>query len=88
MKKYKVYFEEYMGDDHEEFDAVSFEDAAEKFADYYDSQGDYTVVNGNDITVQVEDDMGTRVPVKVTGETVANYIAIEIEKDGGDNAKL
>ena len=52
---YLVYYEEYMGDDPKEIRATNHEDAALVFAQYYNTQSDYCLMNET-ITVKVEKD--------------------------------
>lgn len=52
---YSVYFEEYMGDESKSIRASSHENAALKFAQYYNTNADYCLMNEN-IEVKVERD--------------------------------
>lgn len=51
------------------------EAAAEKFAEDYDSNGDYTCVSGNDLTVDVRNAEGVVTRWTVHGESVPSYSA-------------
>ena len=59
--------------------AVDAEDAAERWADEYDSAGDYTIVGGSEENVSVRSPDGKLTKFRVSGETVAKYSATEIE---------
>jgi hypothetical protein len=50
---YKVYYEEYTGDEPKEIRAVTFDDAACKFAEYYNTNCDY-VLMGETIDIKIE----------------------------------
>ena len=53
--EYNVYFEDYFGDEPKIFRADSHEEAAEKCGIYYNSNGDYPLMNET-IEVKVEKD--------------------------------
>ena len=57
--KWKVFNAEYGGeDDFKTIFAASAEEAAEKYGEWYDQGGDYTLANGDILTVEVEPEMG------------------------------
>ena len=53
--EYSVYHDEYMGDEPKIMRASSHEDAALKYAQYYNTRNDYCLMN-EDIKVKVEKD--------------------------------
>jgi hypothetical protein len=64
-------------DDWRDFYARDPEEAAEKWAERYDSYGDYTIVNGSSAIVDVMDEEETVTKFEVTGESVPSYRAYE-----------
>lgn len=82
---YKVFHEEYMGDESKPVCANSAEEAAERYAEQYDN-GDYGLLNGEEIEVIVEDIDGERKTFICGGRTDPVYFATEKEaQDGSDN---
>lgn len=75
--EYKVYFEEYFGDEPKIFRANSHEAAAEKCGVYYNSNGDYSLMNET-ITVAVEKD-GITKKFEVSAEPDIHYSTTEIK---------
>lgn len=76
--KFRVYYEEYMGDDYKIVHAWGgFEGAAEKFAEYYNTHCDYALMNET-IEIEVEQD-GVRKKFKVGAEPSIDYTTEEIE---------
>jgi hypothetical protein len=53
--EYLVYYEDYMGDEPKLIHALSHNDAALKFAQYYNTRTDYSLINDS-IDVKVEKD--------------------------------
>ena len=76
--EYLVYFEEYMGDEPKKMIASNHEDAALKFAQYYNTQNDYCLMNEN-IEVKVEKDGVVKFFV-VGAEPDIHYSSSEIEE--------
>jgi len=70
-----------MGNESQKIHACGFEEAAEKYAEHYDSQGDYNLANGNEITVTVQDEKGEQRRFKLSAEPTVNYSAEEIESE-------
>lgn len=64
-------------DDWRTFYALDAEQAAEKWAERYDSYGDYTIVQGSPATVDVQDSEGKATRFIVHGESVPSYSAHE-----------
>ena len=59
--------------------AVDAQEAAEKYAEWIDSQGDYTIVGGSNVTLSVRQVGATCVyRFLVLGESVATYTAQHI----------
>ena len=83
MKRtFKVYYEEWQGEDcPDEIEAADHEDAAEIWAESKDSEGDYTIIGGDSVSVRVESIDGVSKVLRVHGETVARYHADEVRKD-------
>ena len=75
--KYSVYFEEYLGDEPKLIRAPSHEDAALKFAQYYNTSNDYCLLNDT-IDIKVEKD-GIVKYFKVGAEQDIRYTSSEIE---------
>jgi hypothetical protein len=75
---FKVFHEDYMGDDFKAFRARSAEGAAEQYAENYDC-GDYDLLDGAEIEVIVEDAEGKRITFICTGRTDPVYSATEKE---------
>lgn len=75
--EYFVYFEEYMGDEPKIIHATSHEDAALKFAQYYNTRNDYSLMNKS-IEVKVEQD-GVIKFFNVGAEPDVHYSSSEIE---------
>jgi len=75
---YLVYFEEYLGDEAKEIRAHSFQEAAEKFGEYYNSVSDYELIN-HSIEVTVEFENETRY-YNISAEPDVYYTSREIEK--------
>lgn len=76
---FKVRHEEYMGDEPKIFYAYSVRDAALKYAEYYNTNGDYVLMDGSEEVVQVEDDRGTIINFKISAEASIDYSAEEID---------
>ena len=55
------------------------EEAAEKWADDYDSYGDYTIVGGSSVKVEVRHRNGESKFYEVSGESVPRYTASELD---------
>ncbi len=75
---FRVHLEDWHGEgaDGDKVFASDFEEAAEKWADWYDQgAGDYTVVGGDDVTVTVKDEAGETRRIKVSGEATRSYTA-------------
>lgn len=89
-KQFKVYHDDYMGsDDFKVIEAFDHEQAAEKYAEYYDSDGDYSVVGGSNILVKVEGPDGDARFLSVSGESVPSYNASDVScKDCESTTKL
>lgn len=66
--KYKVFYEEYMGDEPILVAACNHEDAALKFAEDYNTSNDYCLMNDN-------------IEIKVEFENVIKYFKIGAEPD-------
>jgi len=85
LPQFQVYCDEWNSiDDPCSVYANTAQDAAEKFADRYDADGDYTVVSGTNIKVKVwklgeEHSAGTW--FEVGGAPVAQYNAREMDYD-------
>jgi hypothetical protein len=63
-------------EDAREVEALDAETAAEDFAEWDDSQGDYTIVRGSDATLHVRPrDGGDVERFQVSGEAVPQYSA-------------
>lgn len=56
--------------------ATDAEEAAEKYAERHDMEGDYTIVGGQEVVVHVRDGDGKIIRCKVRGETRAVYSAV------------
>ena len=82
--RFLVCLPEYHGDgvdDGQYVHAPDPESAAEKWAEKYDSEGDYPVLDGGPITVRVADSDGTVTHWKITAEASVNYYTEDA--DGG-----
>lgn len=74
---YQVYFEEYMGDEPKEIHASNHEDAARKFAQYYNTRNDYCLMND---TIEVKVEKAGKVKYyRVGAEPDVHYTSSEIE---------
>jgi hypothetical protein len=73
-----VFHEDYLGDDSKTIYAIDHEQAAERYGEYYNSDGDYSLMN-NEITVDVVDESGERKRFKVGAEPSIHYNSEEIE---------
>ena len=58
--------------------ALDAEDAAEKWAERDDSDGDYTIVGGSSVEVICISSAGVQTRWRVSGETVPQYYAREL----------
>lgn len=77
---WRIYCEEFYGDDFEEVRAPSREGAVEKWAELLDALGDYEIVNGAVKEVTVTDAAGEKDSrYSVTGESRPHYRAVPIE---------
>lgn len=74
---FKVFDEDYMGDDSKEFHAYNHEAAAIKYAQYYNSS-DYTLMN-NERDVIVESAEGLKKKFTISAEPSIHYSASEIQ---------
>jgi len=76
---WRVYAEDIYGDEYVEVMALDAEQAAEKWAERYDCEGDYTIVSGSEQTVTVTDVHGEdSKKLIVEGEGVPQYTAREV----------
>lgn len=74
---YLVFHEEYLGDDPKTIYANSFRGAGKKYAEYYNSNGDYVLM---DNTIEVKIQFGDEVKkMKLSAEPSINYLAEESE---------
>lgn len=80
MKEFKVFHEEYLGDDCKIIMAYDHETAAECYVEEVYDPGDYTCLGGTPVVVEVEGPDFVRKKFRVTGETVPLYSAWEIEE--------
>ena len=76
---FEVYYED-LGEKPQIFHAYNHEDAALKFAEHYNSNGDYVLMNDS-IDVKVVDDNGVAKFFRVGAEPYINYTSMEIEGD-------
>ena len=67
----------YEGEEPETVYAIDPEYAAEKWAEEYDREGDYLILNGRDMTLHVTEPDGTEHTYEITGESVPTYHARE-----------
>ena len=81
--EYLVYYEEYMGDEPKKIRATDHEDAAQNFAEYYNIQNDYCLMNET-IEVKVEKDGVVRY-FRVSAEPDVHYSSSEIDKLSDEN---
>lgn len=81
MKTFQVQVVEYHSeDDWTTVKAYDEEQAAEKYAELADSDGDYNIVRGNEIIAKVRENEDTPwKSFRVHGESVAAYYAREIK---------
>jgi hypothetical protein len=76
MSKFHIYHEGH-DDEPKVIEAYDHEDAAEQYAEAYDSDGDYTCVGGTSLELRVVSANGIEKTMIVYGETVARYNAHE-----------
>jgi hypothetical protein len=74
---FKVFDEDYMGDDSKEFHASNHEDAALEYASYYNTHCDYSLMN-SEREVIVENDDGIKKKFTITAEPSVHYSASEV----------
>ena len=75
--RWKVFHKEYLGEDYDTIYAIDYKEAAKEYGKLYDS-GDYYILNGEEITIQVEPITGgERKTFIITGETEPIYYATE-----------
>lgn len=77
---FEVYFEDYLGEKPKIIHAYNHEDAALKFAEYYDSRHDHCLIYES-IDVKVVDGAGVAKFFGVSAEPYINYTSMEIEGD-------
>jgi hypothetical protein len=75
MKTFYVQHESYRGDDLKEVLAFDIYDAAEAYAEEFDTEGDYICVGGEDLHLIVVDEAGVRHGVRVSGYYTPSYSA-------------
>lgn len=78
MGMFEVFHREYMGDDSKSFKAFDAEAAARDYAEHYDTGGDYSLLNGDTIEIEVVGPGGEKTKFRCSGETVPSYSAKEI----------
>jgi len=76
-------FEVFIADYHDDDDGMTVnaydaEEAAEKAVEEYDSDGDYSCINGEEVTVRVQDSNGLVKRFVVTAEARPVYYASEV----------
>lgn len=72
--------EDYLGDEEKKVSAHSHESAAEKYAVYYNEDGDYSMMNGGDIQISVRcGDTNEVKKFNVSAEPAIQYSSKEIE---------
>lgn len=81
--EYLVYYEDYMGDEPMKMRALSHQDAALKFAEYYNTYCDYCLMNES-IIVKVEKDSIIKF-FEVGAEPDVHYSSNEINDIGIEN---
>lgn len=79
LPTFEVRNAEFGEDDWEEVRAAAPEYAAETWADRSDSDGDYGIISGSEVTLDVRDADGVITKWKVTGEAVPQYTATEVD---------
>lgn len=57
MNKYFIYHKEYLGDDYETIEALNHEDAAEKYAKYY-NEYENLLIDGDTLIINVKNEKG------------------------------
>ena len=75
MPEYRVWREKEKAEDGVGVRARNAEHAAERWADEYDSGGDYSIVGGSPETVWVRGPEGAEARYRVSGESVPHYSA-------------
>jgi hypothetical protein len=80
MPLFKIYHEEYRGDDPKEIEASSHWIAAMEYAEYYNTySGDLPLLNNNDsIEVIVENEEGEKISFNISAEPDIRYSAVEV----------
>lgn len=76
--QFTVFHDDYLGEEGKKIYAFDFEEAAERYGQYYNSDGDYSLMN-NEITIDVVDEEGERKRFKVGAESIIHYTSEEIE---------
>jgi len=77
---FKVYHEEYNGDEPIKIRGYCFEDAAENYAKYY-NQDDYPLMDGSDTDVMIVNQDGEEKYFNLSAEQSIDYCIREITKD-------
>lgn len=77
---YTIFHPDYLGEGGRVFSGYSAEDAAERYAKYYNEDGaEYPLLNGVDaIEIEVEDQNGTRQKFRIYAEQAIDYHVSEI----------
>lgn len=83
LPEFRAGIPEYHGDDVSDYPVIRAndpEEAAVRFAEQFDSGGDYTIMGGSDQVVFVLDAYGKLSKWRVSGEAIPSYHAREIEE--------
>jgi len=78
--EFTVYHDDYLEEEGKRVRADSFEDAAEKYAVYY-NQDDYPLLDGEEIEIEVESPEGEKRRFKCGAETTVYYSINELNKE-------
>ena len=78
LPEYMVSHSEYLGEDREPIRAMGFEEAAEKYAEEFDSYNDNEMAQGGTVTVEIERG-GITKKFRLFGEFTTIYSAREVE---------
>ena len=75
---FKVYHEDYMGNEPKEFNAYDKDDAARQYAEYYNEHCENILTSEDAIEIFVAGENSVKTPYKISAELSIRYYAEEV----------
>lgn len=75
---FKIYHEDYLGQEPKEVKTYSMWQAGKKYAEWYDFENDFELTKGEVIVVRIEDEKGVSCMFNLSAEQTVDYSASEV----------